>query len=129
MEVASEVSLFGSRRRDRSRVLTWVASVVSARQTCLVGALSGADVTFLFTDVEGSTPLWERQPQDMARALAAHDGLVRSVVEMYEQPSTRLSITGAGKVPRRHNVAAVPEFRQPSTAAISPDDISSSPSI
>jgi hypothetical protein len=40
-----------------------------------------------------------------------------------------LSITGAGNVPRRHNVAAVPEFRQPSCAAISPDDISSSPSI
>jgi hypothetical protein len=40
-----------------------------------------------------------------------------------------LSITGAGNVPRRHNVAAVPEFRQPSSAAISPDDISSSPSI
>jgi hypothetical protein len=40
-----------------------------------------------------------------------------------------LSITGAGNVPRLHNVAAVPEFRQPSSAAISPDDISSSPSI
>jgi len=27
-------------------------------------------VTFLFTDIEGSTQLWEREPERMQRALA-----------------------------------------------------------
>ncbi len=37
-------------------------------------------VTFLLTDVEGSTRLWEERPADMATALAAHDALVDEVV-------------------------------------------------
>ncbi|CAN5297899.1 LuxR family transcriptional regulator [soil metagenome] len=38
-------------------------------------------VTFLFTDIEGSTKLWERNPQEMQRALARHDELLRSAIE------------------------------------------------
>jgi predicted ATPase/class 3 adenylate cyclase len=38
-------------------------------------------VTFLFTDIEGSTGLWERYPEAMRVALAAHDGLVRRGIE------------------------------------------------
>ena len=34
-------------------------------------------VTFLFTDIEGSTRLWERHPQAMADALARHDTILR----------------------------------------------------
>src|SRR4051812_32298846 len=30
-------------------------------------------LTFLFTDIEGSTSRWERQPEAMERALARHD--------------------------------------------------------
>jgi predicted ATPase/class 3 adenylate cyclase len=41
---------------------------------------SGA-VTFLFTDIEGSTKLWERHPRQMKRALARHDALLRSIFE------------------------------------------------
>jgi predicted ATPase/class 3 adenylate cyclase len=37
-------------------------------------------VTFLFTDIEGSTRLWERQPGTMRSALARHDALVRTVI-------------------------------------------------
>jgi class 3 adenylate cyclase len=33
-------------------------------------------VTFLFTDVEGSTRLWERAPDQMRSALAEHDALI-----------------------------------------------------
>jgi predicted ATPase/class 3 adenylate cyclase len=33
-------------------------------------------VTFLFTDIEGSTALWDRSPRLMASALARHDALV-----------------------------------------------------
>ena len=37
-------------------------------------------VTFLFTDIEGSTQLWEERPQAMAMALRRHDELVRTTV-------------------------------------------------
>jgi len=38
-------------------------------------------VTFLFTDIEGSTLRWEADPDGMRAALAAHDKVLRTVVE------------------------------------------------
>ena len=38
-------------------------------------------VTFLFTDVEGSTKLWEAYPHAMKSALQRHDDLLREVIE------------------------------------------------
>jgi predicted ATPase len=38
-------------------------------------------VTFLFTDIEGSTRRWEQDPQGMRLALAAHDQVLRAAVE------------------------------------------------
>ena len=38
-------------------------------------------VTFLFTDIEGSTRLWERDAQAMHSALSRHDGILRCAVE------------------------------------------------
>ncbi len=38
-------------------------------------------VTFLFTDVEGSTRLWETQHEAMAAALTRHDALLRHCIE------------------------------------------------
>ena len=35
----------------------------------------------MFTDIEGSTRLWEEHPVEMQVALARHDELVRSIVE------------------------------------------------
>src|SRR5215831_7468273 len=40
-------------------------------------------VTFLFTDIEGSTRLWEDEPARMADALARHDRLCRTAVEAH----------------------------------------------
>ncbi len=37
-------------------------------------------VTFLFTDIEGSTRLWEQAPEAMRRALAAHDALLDQLI-------------------------------------------------
>src|SRR4029453_11908993 len=37
-------------------------------------------VTFLFTDIEGSTPLWEREPDHMRVALARHDAIFRTTI-------------------------------------------------
>src|SRR5690349_6108989 len=48
--------------------------------TMMVGQPSGA-LTFLFTDIEGSTRLWERHPEAMRAALARHDALLRSAIE------------------------------------------------
>lgn len=37
-------------------------------------------VTFLFTDIEGSTKLWEEQPEGMRAALSRHDSLLRAAI-------------------------------------------------
>jgi predicted ATPase/class 3 adenylate cyclase len=42
---------------------------------------SSGVVTFLFTDIEGSSRLWERDPDRMQAALAGHDALTRAAVE------------------------------------------------
>src|SRR5215211_4624856 len=38
-------------------------------------------VTFLFTDIEGSTKMWERERTTMSEALALHDRILRDAVE------------------------------------------------
>ena len=38
-------------------------------------------LTFLFTDIEGSTKLWERDAQAMQVALARHDEILRSAID------------------------------------------------
>jgi predicted ATPase/class 3 adenylate cyclase len=40
-------------------------------------------VTFLFTDVEGSTRLWEAAPEAMASALVRHDAIIRRAIEAH----------------------------------------------
>jgi predicted ATPase/class 3 adenylate cyclase len=51
-------------------------------------------VTFLFTDIEGSTRLWEQQPEAMRTALARHDALVRAAVDAHG--GTIVKTTGDG---------------------------------
>ncbi len=40
---------------------------------------SGA-VTFMFTDIEGSSKLWQDRPEEMRHALSCHDALMRSEI-------------------------------------------------
>ena len=40
-------------------------------------------MTFLFTDVEGSTRRWENDPEGMRTALAAHDETLRAAIEAH----------------------------------------------
>src|SRR5881397_1934189 len=45
--------------------------------------LPSGTVTFLFTDIEGSTRLWEQHPEAMEAALARHDALLRTAIEAH----------------------------------------------
>lgn len=38
-------------------------------------------ITFLFTDLEGSTRLWEQFPAAMKDALQRHDAIARTAIE------------------------------------------------
>ena len=40
-------------------------------------------VTFLFTDIEGSTQLWEHHPEAMRTAYARHESILRAAVAMH----------------------------------------------
>jgi predicted ATPase/class 3 adenylate cyclase len=46
-------------------------------------SLPTGTVTFLFTDVEGSSQLWEHYPEAMKPALARHDDLLRRAIEAH----------------------------------------------
>jgi class 3 adenylate cyclase len=46
-----------------------------------MGDKPSGTVTFLFTDIEGSTRRWEEDPQAMRSALAAHDQVLQFAVE------------------------------------------------
>ena len=53
-----------------------------------------AALTFLFTDVEGSTRLWEDRPQSMRSALERHDAIVTSAIA--ESDGQIVKTTGDG---------------------------------
>ena len=54
-----------------------VDPAVSQWDTSAMAELPSGTVTFLFTDVEGSTRLWEERPDAMPAALARHDQILR----------------------------------------------------
>jgi class 3 adenylate cyclase len=45
------------------------------------GSLPTGTVTFLFTDVEGSTRLWQESPGPMKVALARHHAMLEQAIE------------------------------------------------
>jgi class 3 adenylate cyclase len=49
----------------------------------VTGAAPSGVVTFLFTDVEGSTRRWEADADAMRVALAVHDEVLRSAIEAH----------------------------------------------
>jgi predicted ATPase/class 3 adenylate cyclase len=46
--------------------------------------LPSGTVTFLFTDLEGSTRLWEAHGESMARALTRHDEILRDAIRTHQ---------------------------------------------
>ena len=51
------------------------------RGDAVTAAAPSGVVTFLFTDVEGSTRRWESDADSMRAALAIHDEVLRSAIE------------------------------------------------
>ena len=52
------------------------------------------DTIFLFTDIEGSTRLWEQQTEAMSVAVARHDALLRAVVIAHDGVVVKMSGDG-----------------------------------
>ena len=70
--------------RDLSRASLYVHSTTAASAypsgVGTVTAIPSGTVTLLFTDVEGSTRLWESERAQMAAALRRHDAIVRDAI-------------------------------------------------
>ena len=63
------------------------------------------NLTFLFTDIEGSTSKWEEQPEQMAQAVAQHDSLLRDAVEAHRGASSRRRATVSMPPSKRRRTA------------------------
>ena len=57
--------------------------------------LPSGTVTFLFTDIEGSTPLWDAHPDTMGLSLARHDEILRTAPRTPDRCARVQSKTGA----------------------------------
>ena len=55
----------------------------TSRSSAVSSELPTGTVTFLFTDLEGSTRLWQEHPDAMGEALARHDAILRDAVESH----------------------------------------------
>ncbi|HJQ94326.1 MAG TPA: adenylate/guanylate cyclase domain-containing protein [Acidimicrobiia bacterium] len=60
--------------------------------------------TFLFTDIEGSTRLWEEHPDQMAAALARHDAILTAAILVAE--GQVIKATGDGMLARFESAPA-----------------------
>ena len=72
--------------------------------------LPSGTVTFLFTDIEGSSKLWELHPEGMKHALARHDLILSQTVEAqhgYLVKSTGDGFLAAFQTPTDAAAAAV----------------------
>jgi hypothetical protein len=58
-----------------------IAAPPAAESEPAVVDLPAGTVTFLFTDIEGSTRLWETEPDAMTEALERHNRLLTEVIE------------------------------------------------
>ncbi|MBC8135225.1 MAG: tetratricopeptide repeat protein [Fibrella sp.] len=55
--------------------------MITRKESAQEMELPTGTVTFLFTDMEGSTRLWDRDAEGMRVALVAHDRLIRTAIE------------------------------------------------
>jgi predicted ATPase/class 3 adenylate cyclase len=94
MHVGTQRTSVFCERCEKASPSTWAnrgskeasAAIVSSRKGSkedikVVASPPTGTVTFLFTDIEGSTKLWERDAPAMQEALARHDELLRTAIE------------------------------------------------
>src|SRR5262245_41224515 len=62
----------------------WFTSDGGSREGNGMTELLAGTVTFLFTDLEVSTRLWDREPEAMGQSLARHDSILRDVIALHE---------------------------------------------
>ena len=78
------LSLCAARGRVTQVPFAWFTCVAGVVEVGVgVAELPSGTVTFLFTDLEGSTRLWEEHPDSMRPALARRDELVRDAIESH----------------------------------------------
>ncbi|MDP9341647.1 MAG: AAA family ATPase [Actinomycetota bacterium] len=68
---------------DAASRLASAGELVRRLRSRLEGTLPAGTVTFLLTDVEGSTKLWEAHPEAMARAMRRHDEIMAGALERH----------------------------------------------
>jgi class 3 adenylate cyclase len=78
------------------------------------GGLPSGEITFLLTDVVGSTAAWEREPRAMGHAMRRHDVLINNAVETHG---------GAMVRPRGEGDSRFAVFLRPDDAAAAAVDI------
>ena len=66
--------------------------------TSRVAGLPSGTVTFLFTDLEGSTRLWREHPEAMQPALARHDAILREAIAAHDGHLVKATGDGAHAV-------------------------------
>jgi predicted ATPase/class 3 adenylate cyclase len=59
-------------------------AVLDRRVGTIVEALPDGVVTFLLTDIEGSTALWDVHPEEMADALVRHEDVIVEIVDAHD---------------------------------------------
>jgi DNA-binding SARP family transcriptional activator len=70
----------GLRAFEEQILMEGVESDSAVGSATQVATLPSGVVTFLLTDIEGSTELWERDAADMSRALRLHEALIEAAV-------------------------------------------------
>ena len=73
----------------------WPRSGVCVRFGSMGSGPPSGTVTFLFTDVVGSTALWERAPEEIRRAVVRHDVVLRTVIDEHGGYVFAIAATGS----------------------------------
>jgi predicted ATPase/class 3 adenylate cyclase len=68
------------RASDQRELARWAPPLGGIRQLDERTSMPSGTLTFLFTDIEASTVLWEQFPRLMPEVLARHDGLLQGVI-------------------------------------------------
>jgi predicted ATPase/serine/threonine protein kinase len=72
-----------SQKPEKTKQLTSPYSTVIFADDSSIANISQRIYTFLFTDIEGSTRLWENRAQEMSEALAYHDEVMAETVRRH----------------------------------------------